>query len=131
MDTGFTITIIYPAGAVPRDIAARIFKENIEGLNPKFHINILALNWQDYLRALRNHWLALIEMGWLPDFPDPDNFAYNFYYSEGVIPKLQGYKNATMDALVEEGVKYSDGLKRLLIYTQIQSWLLKIAQAFH
>jgi peptide/nickel transport system substrate-binding protein len=119
-DTGFTMTIIYPAGAVPRDIAARIFKENIEGLNPKFHINLLELVWSDYLKALSNHWLALFEMGWLPDFPDPHNFAYNFYNSEGVFPKFQGYKNATMDALVEEGVKYSDGLKRLLIYSQIQ-----------
>jgi hypothetical protein len=114
------MTIIYPTGAEPRDIAARIFKENIEGLNSKFHINIIGLPWTEILRAWENHWLALFEAGWLPDFPDPDNFAYDFYYSEGVFPKFQGYKNATMDALVEESVKYPDGPKRLIIYMQIQ-----------
>ncbi|MEM0007989.1 MAG: ABC transporter substrate-binding protein [Candidatus Bathyarchaeia archaeon] len=118
--TGFTITILYNTGNEPRRIAAEIIKENIEALNPKFHVNIVALPVPEYFRAIKNKWAPLFIFGYTFCYADPHDFASNFYHSKMGMAAYQGYCNPTMDELIEKGVKVKDGLERALIYLNIQ-----------
>ncbi|MGB9778349.1 MAG: ABC transporter substrate-binding protein [Candidatus Bathyarchaeales archaeon] len=119
-DTGFTMTILYNTGNIPRQKAAEILQTNIQSLNSKFHILVSSVDWKPYLRACLYHQVALFIIGWLADYPDAHNFAYAFYYSEGAFGAWQGYYNPAMDALVEEGIRTPDGPQRAQIYHDIQ-----------
>jgi len=119
-DTGFTITILFNTGNIPRQKAAEILKADIESLNSKFHVYVTSVDWKPYLRACLYHLTPIFIIGWLADYPDAHNFAYAFYYSEGAFAVWQLYKNPDMDALVEKGIRTPDGPERAKIYHDIQ-----------
>ncbi|MEM3549637.1 MAG: ABC transporter substrate-binding protein [Candidatus Bathyarchaeia archaeon] len=119
-DTGFSMKILYNTGNIPRKVAAEILKENIEGLNPKFHISITSIEWRSYLRACMFHQTPLFIIGWLADYPDPHNFAFAFYHTYGSFGGWQLYHNPEMDELVEKGIAAREGPERAQIYKEIQ-----------
>jgi len=119
-DTGFTITILYNTGNTERLKAAEILKDNLESLNPKFHVEISSVDWKPYLRACLYHQTPLFIIGWIADYPDPHNFAFAFYYSLGAFAIWQLYENPEMDALVEAGIRAPEGPERAQIYHDIQ-----------
>ncbi|MEM3566336.1 MAG: ABC transporter substrate-binding protein [Candidatus Bathyarchaeia archaeon] len=125
LTTGFTITILYNTGNIPRQRAAEILSEGIEivdeleGSTDKFTVEITSVDWRPYLRACLRHLTPLFIIGWLADYPDPHNFAYAFYYSHGAFGAWQLYENPTMDALIEEAIAEADWSKRCALYRQI------------
>jgi hypothetical protein len=119
-DAGFTLTILYNTGNLPRQTAAGLLKEKIEGLNRKFHVNVASVDWRPYLRAAIRKQLANFIIGWLADFPDAHNFASPFYASYGTFAAWQTYSNPNMDALIEAGIAAPEGPERQAIYTNIQ-----------
>jgi hypothetical protein len=64
--------------------------------------------------------LPIFAVGWLADYPDPHNLAYAYYYSSVYFAARAHYSNATMDALIDEGIRTPDGPERAAIYSQIQ-----------
>jgi len=62
----------------------------------------------------------MIISGWLADYPDPHNFVHPFMHSDGVFAYWQRYSNATVDALVEEGIRTLNETRRREIYYQLQ-----------
>ena len=120
-DTGFTITICYNTGNIARQRAAEMLETNIESINSKFHVDVLALDWgTQYLPAMVSSQLSCFIIGWLADYPDPHNFAFPFYHSQGTFAEWQKYSNPDMDALIEEGIRESDPDVRCQIYHDIQ-----------
>lgn len=117
--TGFKLTILYNAGNVPREIGARMLKENIEALNPKFKVDIRALPWPTYLAEMDAHKLPVFFIGWLADYPDPHNFAFHFLHSKGTFPFVQKYANPEMDKLVEQAKSEPDPKKREALYFRL------------
>ena len=117
--TGFKLTILYNAGNVPREIGARMLKENIEALNPKFKVDIRALPWPTYLAEMDAHKLPVFFIGWLADYPDPHNFAFHFLHSKGTFPFVQKYANPEMDKLVEQAKSEPDPKKREALYFKL------------
>jgi len=120
-ETGFTFDVLYNTGNVPRKTAAEIIKANVESLNPKFHINVRAVEWPTYLKALVGSKLPLFIIGWQADFPDPHNFVHPYMHSNGAYASAQGYNNTEVDKLIEEGISETDPAKRQTIYYQLQS----------
>jgi len=119
-EKGFTLEILYNSGNVPRQTAAEILKENIESLNPKFHITTTAVDWPVYLRAMVRSQLPLYIIGWLADFPDAHNFVHPYMHSHGAFSSWQGYNNPTVDELIEEGISETDPEARKNIYYELQ-----------
>jgi len=115
--TGFTLTIPYQMGSLPRETIAKMLEANIESLNPKFHINAQAVEWG---MPVSYRLLTLFMSGWLADYPDPHNFVYAFMHSTGTFSVLQDYGNATVDTLVEEGLKMMNTSRRREIYYELQ-----------
>jgi peptide/nickel transport system substrate-binding protein len=119
-ENGFKLTILYNTGNDTRRIAAEIFKQNIESLNPKFSITIESRDWPTYLNEMVASKLTLYYLGWQADFPDPHNFVSAFMSSGGALSAFQHYSNPTVDNLISAGIVEADPAKRQAIYYQLQ-----------
>jgi peptide/nickel transport system substrate-binding protein len=118
-DSGFTFDILFNTGNEERETAALMLKESVESLNPKFHVNVIEVDWPTYLGELVGMRLTLFIIGWLADYPDPHNWYYPYMHSQGTFSYFQSYANPEVDALVEAGVAETDDNKRIDIYWKL------------
>ncbi|HBL17173.1 MAG TPA: peptide ABC transporter substrate-binding protein [Elusimicrobia bacterium] len=119
-EKGFKFTIAFNSGNLPRQTVCQILKRNIEGMNPKFKIDVRAVEWPTFLDAYRNSKLPIFVMGWNADYPDPHNFAFPLLHSKGDYPATQKFKDPECDRLVEEGNAETAPAKRKKIYAKLQ-----------
>lgn len=118
---GFNVTILYNVESIIRLRECEILKENIEALNPKFHVQIQGVTWGTLINYLMpRHEAPIFIIGWLADFADPHDFAYGFMRSGRSFPASQNYKNETIDELVDLGVAETNETLRKEIYYQLQ-----------
>jgi peptide/nickel transport system substrate-binding protein len=147
---GFTIGMTYNTGNTARQKAAEAFKAAIEGPtmgNPKFHVDVLGVDWPTYLGHLVNGELTAFTLGWLADFPDAHNFAMPFMHEYGDFAYFQnvvygdsgrlqinytvngapfGNDNLVIDntyvnTMIENGVKTTIPAERQVIYYELQA----------
>ncbi len=118
-DTGFSLKILYNMGS-RTPVMPELIVNGINSLNPKFHVQAVGLDWASYLAASSARQLPVFAVGWLADYPDAHDFAYPYYYTSGNFAARAHYSNATMDALIDEGIRTPDGSERAAIYSQIQ-----------
>ena len=116
---GFTITLCYNSGNGERQELCSLIQSAIQGISPNFHVNIVALDWDTYLTAAVTQQLSTYVIGWVADFPDTHDFALPFYHTGGAFASWQLYSNATMDALINQGITLPNGPARLAIYTEV------------
>jgi peptide/nickel transport system substrate-binding protein len=119
-DTGFSLTLLYNVGGLPRQFLPEMIASNINSLNPKFHVQAVGLYWSSYLAASNARQLPVFPVGWLADYPDPHNLAYPYYDTYGNFAFRAHYSNPTMDSLIDEGIRTPDGPERAAIYSQVQ-----------
>jgi len=117
-EKGFTLTLAHPIG-IYNEMWVDIFKKNVENLNPKFHINKQSMGWGPFLTDLKHSMLPMFQLGF-GDYPDPHNFIYDFMHSDGAFSYCQRYSNATVDALIEEGLMTVNTTRRNEIYYKLQ-----------
>jgi len=118
--TGFTLTISYNVGNLPRETICKMLKANIESLNPKFHITLFRFEWDGIIPELFAGELPLFQIGWLADYPDPHNLFHPFMHSTGAFTRWQLYSDFYVDALIEEGGTSVDPVRRQEIYYELQ-----------
>jgi peptide/nickel transport system substrate-binding protein len=118
-DTGFKFTLTYNTGNVVRQVGAQLVKDTIEGLNPKFKIDIRNMQWSTFLQNTNAHKGTFYALGWAVDFPDPDDFAQPFLSSKGDYPQRNGYSNPEADKLVQEASVVTDPAKRKDLYKKL------------
>lgn len=119
-NNGFRITLSYNSGNAARQAACQILKRNVESLNPKFKIEVRALDWASYLAAMRQQRLPLFLIGYAAPHGDPDSFASAFLHSQGLYLKLQGMKVPQWDEMVEEAAYENNSAKRHALYRQLE-----------
>jgi peptide/nickel transport system substrate-binding protein len=129
-ERGFKLTILYNSGNVIRELGARMMKDAIESLNPKFKIDIRGMTWSSYLAAMDAFKLPVFWIGWLADFPDPHNFAFHFMHSDGTFPHVQKFKNEEVDRLVTAALKEPDRKKREQLYFQLNQKYFELVPSF-
>jgi peptide/nickel transport system substrate-binding protein len=117
---GMTFTIPYnPSSTVrPNQIAAEIIVENINSLNPKFHLTI-GYAWRFYPPFIQE--MPIFMMGWLADYPDAHDFVFPFMHSQGGFAIYQSYGNATLDFLIDVAAVMPDGPMRQQAYYDLQA----------
>ncbi|HET8999014.1 MAG TPA: ABC transporter substrate-binding protein [bacterium] len=118
-DAGFKFTTTFNTGNTVREVGARLIKDVVESLNPKFKIDIRNLQWSSFLQATNQHKGTLYALGWAVDYPDPDDFAQPFLSSKGDYPQRNSYNNPEADKLVQEGAATADPAKRKEIYKKL------------
>jgi peptide/nickel transport system substrate-binding protein len=125
-DTGFSIKLSYNIGNLARQILCEMLAASINSLNPKFHATALGLDWASFMSASNGKQLPVFTVGWLADYPDGHNFAYPYYYTYGTYAARQGFSDATLDGLIEDGIATPDGPARGAIYSQIQQRVIDL-----
>jgi peptide/nickel transport system substrate-binding protein len=123
-EKGFKLDVCYNSGNEVRGSALRMLAENISSLNPKFKLNARSVEWPEYLDLNKNKKMPIFFIGWAPDYPDPDNYADPFMYSNGYFPAKGGYKNAEVDDLVMKAKYATDSEVRKNAYYRLQElWI--------
>ena len=80
------------------------------------------MEWKVYLRLLRDEPPQIFRLGWVSDYPDPDNFMKVFTSTSG--NNHTKWKNPAYDRLVEAAALELDTAKRKKLYEEAQRILL-------
>ncbi len=117
---GFVLPVFYNSGNTTRQRILELLKRGIEGVDPKFKVEVRELS-RSVLFAQRSSGKMTLALGnWTADYADPHNFAFPLLASSGAFPGIVGYKNAALDTLIDKAVDETDPTKRVRLYAQIQ-----------
>jgi peptide/nickel transport system substrate-binding protein len=96
-ETGFYMMLAYNIGNDQRRVAAEMLKANIEALNDKFTIDILALPWPAYLKQHRAGFIPVYRIGWLEDYHHPHNWVQPYLSAAGAYGHALGLPEELQD----------------------------------
>ncbi|MHB2026888.1 MAG: ABC transporter substrate-binding protein [Elusimicrobiota bacterium] len=119
-EKGFKFTAVYNAGNIPRQTLLQVLKHNVEALNPKFNIDVRAMDWPEFLDSYIASKLPIFVLAWQADYPDAYDFAFPLLDSQGAYPGPQGYSNPRLDKLIDLASAQTDDSKRERLYRRIQ-----------
>lgn len=119
-ERGFHMIAHYNAGNLLRRDAPVILQENLKRLNPRFSLEVQAIEFPAYLKALREHKLSLFTTGWLVDYPDPHDFVYPLLSAHGQYGDARQYEDPEIEGLIADGLASTDPSWRLRIYSRLQ-----------
>jgi peptide/nickel transport system substrate-binding protein len=123
-DKGFTITFVALEGWTDFEKALLMFKDALETLNPKFHVNVQVMAVSDMIAkiyAQPSSPLPVYYWGVTCKFNDPDSLARPLLHSQGSQAKAVGYKNAAVDRLIEEAFSTYDEKARAEYYREMET----------
>ncbi|MFQ5909158.1 MAG: ABC transporter substrate-binding protein [Thermoplasmata archaeon] len=121
-ENGFRFTL-YQWGGEESRIGAEMIKENIESLNPNFHIDIASPPWSIYLSKWMNRELPMAFGYIFALFADPQAYVGWILGSGGPAYSWQGYTNTTVgDVVAQAGIEL-DPVKRQALLSEVQQAL--------
>ncbi|MBI4297927.1 MAG: DcrB-related protein [Chloroflexi bacterium] len=85
--------------------------------------NVRIMNPDDYTYKLREEKDNLFDMGWIADYPDPENFLDILFYS-GSAENIGEYSNPEVDDLLERARAEQDEASRMELYRQVEQKLV-------
>ncbi len=100
--------------------SAEILKQQLSELGINIKLN--PLSWKELLRSAHTGKALLFALGWSNDNGDPDTFLYPLFHSKnwGEPGNTTFYKNAKVDALLDEAAALIDYYKRQKLYQEIE-----------
>ncbi|ETR73681.1 MAG: peptide/nickel transport system substrate-binding protein [Candidatus Magnetoglobus multicellularis str. Araruama] len=117
---GLYMVLAHNTGNEMREIAAHMLAENLMKICPKCRVDVIQVDWKDYLLGYRSFKYPIFITGWVADFPDPHNFVFPFMHSSGTYGRLMGLSNSSIDQLCDEGILTTDSDRRKSIYEKLQ-----------
>ncbi|MFA5374570.1 MAG: peptide ABC transporter substrate-binding protein [Dehalococcoidia bacterium] len=78
-------------------------------------VRVEALDFTTLIQEARDGELHAFSVGWIADYPDPENFLDLLFYCDSV-ENYSGYCNSSVDALLEEARVISDYDSRMEFY---------------
>jgi oligopeptide transport system substrate-binding protein len=98
----------------------RSYEENL-GLT----IEVEDMPWPDFLQDLNQRDIPyqMYELGWVADYPDPQNFLEILFHSQSA-QNHGGYSNPEVDALLDEARGTLDDDERAALYRQAEQLIL-------
>jgi len=103
-DKGFTITMLALVGYTDWERGLLMFKDALEALNPKFHVNVQPIGVADILAQIytKPSSLPMYWWGLTCKFNDPDSLARPLIHSKGSSAYYTGYSNPSVDQAIDE-----------------------------
>ncbi len=86
-------------------------------------VAIEPVEWETFLNDLWEQSFQAFEVGWVADYPDPENFLDLLFYSESV-ENHTAYSNPHVDQLLEEARVESDVDSRLGMYQEVEQTIV-------
>lgn len=111
------LTIVTNGSVVPISMK-QVYERDLE-----LPVQVLQMDWQDYLQDLVARKLPAFVLDWLADYPDPESFLRTLFYSRSPDNYI-GYKNAEVDRLLDQAIIEPDSAKRASLYEQAQQRLI-------
>ena len=114
----FTVTGEGGAGAVDEALAESY--RQILGAE----IEIQQMSWPRFLDGLDKRQFQMFSLGWIADYPDPENFFDLLFHSQSEYNHMT-YSNPQVDALLEQARTESDRQTRLNLYQKVEEILVR------
>lgn len=110
------ITVSGYGNNIPNYLGAIIqeWQQNL-GVN----VSVRQLEPDDFLYQLDKEKDEMFMLGWVADYPDPDNFLHNLFYT-GSENNIFDYSNAALDGLLDQAAVEQDQTVRLAMYQQAE-----------
>lgn len=126
-DNGFSLKLYYNAGNTGRQTAMLMLKESLEsmsqnatlGITGKITCDVLAMDWPALLNARNHRNVPCFYIGWLADYPDPDDFANPLLHENGSFPYFSGMFNHTLSLMIEQAALETNSTIRAQMYYNI------------
>ncbi len=96
------------------------------GIRAEFQYNT---NWPEFKSMVQDGKLPIFRWGWIADVPEPDNFLYSLFHSQGGT-NLFRYQNAAVDHLLDRARGEQAYLKRIELYRDAERLILEDAPVF-
>jgi peptide/nickel transport system substrate-binding protein/oligopeptide transport system substrate-binding protein len=121
-----TLTLHYNTGLLNRKVA-----EFVQGMLREIGVTVelRELDWPAYLNLVDRGDAALFRLGWLADYPDPENFLTVLFHSrnKGSNGNLSRYANGRVDALLDRADGSLDSAERSRLYREAERMILEDA----
>ena len=91
--------------------------------NLGIEVETLQTEFATYLQDLVKRRFEMFQIGWIADYPDPENFLDLLFYSESS-NNHTGFNNEQVDALLEQARVEPSDQKRFEIYNQVEQIIL-------
>ena len=88
---------------------------------------LLARDWNSFLEMVENEPKPIFLLGWVADYPDPDNFLYVLFNSKqfGAQGNHTWYQNKEVDELTEKARSLVDMKDRIPLYWKAEDIILE------
>jgi peptide/nickel transport system substrate-binding protein len=83
-----------------------------------FNVTLKSTEWNQYDEAALTDKYPQFQFGWFPDYPDADDYTYNFWSSDSFLNI--GYSNPQIDKLLAEEQSTTNKAQRAKAFTEIQ-----------
>ncbi len=119
-----TVTIQLNAGGGRNELVAQAMQDML-GKNLGIKVEVKTLEWPQHQELLEGGKAPLFRLGWIADYPDPENFL-NLFYGKA-IPRTgpspinsERYNNPAFDSLFTRAVRTLDDAERMKLYAQAE-----------
>ncbi|MEM4734352.1 MAG: ABC transporter substrate-binding protein [Candidatus Thorarchaeota archaeon] len=134
-NNSYKLEIYYNSGNVNRQRACLLLKDGINAIlahpeatqpSQPLQIDVVALEWANYLYQVRHRQLPIFFLGWAPDYADPDNYVGPFVKSTGTFPMRiglagsEGWNATEVDGWISEAAQTLNTTRRQELYYMIQ-----------
>lgn len=89
-------------------------------------VEIRQVEWATYLQDLKKHKFQVFELGWMGDYPDPQDFLDILFHSESLENNCR-YSNPEVDKILERARVERDVEKRLKMYQEVEQTIVNDA----
>jgi peptide/nickel transport system substrate-binding protein/oligopeptide transport system substrate-binding protein len=86
-------------------------------------------NWPEFKAMVQEGKLPIFRWGWTADVPEPDNFLYSLFHSQGGT-NLFGYQNPAVDRLLDRARAEQAYMKRIELYREAERLIMEDAPVF-
>ncbi len=86
-------------------------------------VEVLQTEFATYLQDLVKRRFEMFQIGWVADYPDPENFLDLLFHSESA-NNHTAYSNPEVDRLLEEARVEPDEAHRFRLYSQVEQMIL-------
>ena len=83
-----------------------------------FQVTLKSTEWDQYSEAYAQDRYSIFQLGWFPDYPDPDNYLSPFYHTDNFLKNH--YSNKGVDDLLAAQKASTNPAERKRIFERIQ-----------
>lgn len=118
------ITYWHNAPSETHSAIAQYIQANLRDIGVTVNIN--TMDWAAYIQFCQEGKPQMFRMGWLADYPDPDDFLWVNFHSVNIGPRgnYSRYSNPRVDALLSLAQEIADWKQRVKLYSEAERILI-------